>query len=342
MWLPDRPTEKPKSHIMMVVALSGSDLADSACRDSKAWQFRAARSIGLFLLGFTELKACRRLVAGAFLHSASRAKPNEVSASPYMTCSPAFATEKPNSHMTVLMASGRGAFAPARTGPFASASDGDCAVSCDPTISFSYLSQLSVARLSWAAGLGGASEQATAIDIGSRAGNLMTSPSRRQQTVDQRREAAALDPALRRLDVRGEIAVGGIVRDLAPDVGMNAFQQRRRARRPVKVDALGCREHLDSDDTGNVVHQRAQAPCGMSGHAHMILLIRRGRYGIHAAGSGEGLVLRRERGRGHLRDHEARVEAAVLHQKRRQSAHLGIDEHRHAALRQVADLGQRQ
>ena len=59
-------------------------------------------------------------------------------------------------------------------------------------------------------------------------------------------------------------------------------------------------------------------------------------------GAAMRLVLRRERRRGDLRDHESGIEAAVLHQERRQAAHLGVDQHGHAALRQVADLGERE
>src|SRR5580700_5665185 len=124
---------------MMVFALEASLCIDSACRDSKSLQLSVMRSIGLSRLGRTAASACSKLVLGLFLHSASRAKPKEVSASPYMTCSPALPTEYPNSHMTVSMGSGRCA---------------DCAAadpSGEPTISFSYLSQLKVARLICAA-----------------------------------------------------------------------------------------------------------------------------------------------------------------------------------------------
>src|ERR1700683_1581942 len=107
---------------MMVFALSGSVPTMATCRDSKVAQFKVVRSMGLSRLGLMDVIASRRLVLGLFLHSASSAKPNEVSASPYMTCSPSLATEYPNSHITVLIES--------------------AAVST----SFSYLSQLKVAR----------------------------------------------------------------------------------------------------------------------------------------------------------------------------------------------------
>src|SRR5277367_917535 len=109
---------------MMVFALSGSVRIDSAWRDSKVAQLNVVRSMGLSRLGLMAVKACSKLVLGLFLHSASSAKPNEVSASPYMTCSPIFATENPNSHITVLIESG--------------------GEPVEGRISFSYLSQLKV------------------------------------------------------------------------------------------------------------------------------------------------------------------------------------------------------
>ena len=54
------------------------------------------------------------------------------------------------------------------------------------------------------------------------------------------------------------------------------------------------------------------------------------------------LVLGRQRRRGHLRDHEAGVDAAILDQERRQAGEVGIHQQRDAALRQRADLGDRE
>ena len=55
----------------------------------------------------------------------------------------------------------------------------------------------------------------------------------------------------------------------------------------------------------------------------------------------EHAVLRHQRRRRHLRDHEAGIEARLLHQERRQPAHLRIDQDRGAALGDIADLAQR-
>ena len=59
------------------------------------------------------------------------------------------------------------------------------------------------------------------------------------------------------------------------------------------------------------------------------------------AGCGEALVLRGERRRRHMGDHEAGIEAGLRHQEGRQAAHLGVGQHGDAALGQRADLGQR-
>ena len=54
---------------------------------------------------------------------------------------------------------------------------------------------------------------------------------------------------------------------------------------------------------------------------------------------GERLVLARERGRGDLRHHEARVHAAVLHKKRRKPGERAVDEERDAPPGEGADFG---
>src|SRR5208337_3393266 len=121
---------------MMVFALSGSVRAISTCRDSKVGQFKVVKSIGLSRFGLTEASASSRLLLGLFLHSASSANPKEASASPYMTCSPDLATEYPNSHITVLIESG------------CLAGSASAVEVAEAMISFSYLSQLKVARFS--------------------------------------------------------------------------------------------------------------------------------------------------------------------------------------------------
>src|SRR5258708_37638475 len=135
MWLPDLATAKPNSHIMMVVALSGSVRASSTCRDANTAHSRVVRSIGFLGSGLTMPSASNRLSAGWLLHWLSSANPNGPSAPGYMTCAPDLATEYPNSHITVLSESTVGFEAAAgRT-------------------SFSYFPQVSVARFSSAAGL---------------------------------------------------------------------------------------------------------------------------------------------------------------------------------------------
>ncbi len=63
----------------------------------------------------------------------------------------------------------------------------------------------------------------------------------------------------------------------------------------------------------------AQPARGERRHADVVLLIGRGRQRIDRGRMGERLVLRRQRRRGHVRDHEAGVDAAVLDEERRQA-----------------------
>ena len=56
----------------------------------------------------------------------------------------------------------------------------------------------------------------------------------------------------------------------------------------------------------------------------------------------ERLVFGGERRRGHMRDHEARVDAALLHQKRRQTGEIGVHHERDPTLGQRADLRDRE
>src|SRR3984893_4361741 len=91
--------------MVSVVALSGSDFRSARCRVSKVAQSRRVKSIGCSRFDLTEFTASSNVVVGLFLHLASKAKPNAVRESPYMTRSPDFATENPNSHITVSMGS---------------------------------------------------------------------------------------------------------------------------------------------------------------------------------------------------------------------------------------------
>src|SRR5580692_11523083 len=195
---------------MMVLALSGSERAESACRDSNVAQFSVMRSMGLSRFGRTLTSACSTLSLGSFRHSASSANPKEASASLYMRCSPALPTVYPNSHMTRSMASGRFEASPG------------CEVSGEPTISFSYLSQVSVARFSCAACPSNGQASSSR-----RASTLISSLSRDQHFLDAGREAPGLDPAPRRLDVRREIPVGRIMPYFAADLAVNLLERRR-------------------------------------------------------------------------------------------------------------------
>ena len=80
----------------------------------------------------------------------------------------------------------------------------------------------------------------------------------------------------------------------------------------------------------------------MRGHRHMILLVRRGRDRIDAGGiSAFCLFSRDQRRRGHLRNHEAGVEARLRRQERRQAGQRRIDKHGDAPLGNRADLADR-
>ncbi len=77
-------------------------------------------------------------------------------------------------------------------------------------------------------------------------------------------------------------------------------------------------------------------------HADMVLLVRRCRNTVDTCGMRKCLVFRRERGGGDLHHHEAAVQAALFHEERRQAAHVLVDEQGNPALRQRADLGDRE
>ena len=101
----------------------------------------------------------------------------------------------------------------------------------------------------------------------------------------------------------------------------------------VKLDALRRAHGLDPHDRGGVLHHLAQAARGVGGHRHVILLIRGCRQTVHAVRRGQRLVVGGERRRGYVRDHESGVQASVADQERRQSAEIGVDQERDAALR---------
>src|SRR5580658_7839103 len=102
------------------------------------------------------------------------------------------------------------------------------------------------------------------------------------------------DPASGRFDVGCEKTVGRVMRYFAADVRMHVLEHGGGARRSMKVDALRGREQFDAHHAGGVVDHGPEAARRVSGHADVILLVRRGWYGVHAAGKGHRLVLGNE------------------------------------------------
>ena len=94
-------------------------------------------------------------------------------------------------------------------------------------------------------------------------------------------------------------------------IAMRALERRRRLQRPAEVDALRRGEQLDRDDGRRVARHRREPARGEGRHADVVFLVRRGRQRIDAGRMRERLVLGRERRRRDLRDHEARIDAAV-------------------------------
>ena len=108
----------------------------------------------------------------------------------------------------------------------------------------------------------------------------------------------------------------------------------------MEIQALGGGEQLDADGAGGVARDppRLEAPVG--GHRDMVFLSGGSRDRVDARRESEALILRNERGRSHLSDHEAGIDAAILDQEGRQAAHLGIDQNRQPALGDGADFAQ--
>ena len=123
---------------------------------------------------------------------------------------------------------------------------------------------------------------------------------------------------------------------------MHPLKRRRGTGRPVKIDALRCREQFDANDPRGIVHHAQQPARRVRGHADMILLVCRGRDRVDAARRSDGFIFGDQCGGRDLRDHEAGVQAAVLDQKGRQPAHLRVNEDCNAPLREAADLGDRE
>ena len=96
--------------------------------------------------------------------------------------------------------------------------------------------------------------------------------------------------------------------------------------RPVtRLDLLYVRyltsgQHFDGDDLLDVAHDLEAFACRKAAHGDVVLRAGAGGEGVHAGGVAEGLVLGDEGGGRAVGQHEAGVEAAVLHQEGRQLA----------------------
>ena len=165
----------------------------------------------------------------------------------------------------------------------------------------------------------------------------------RDAASERASEIAALDARAHRFEVRRERAVAIPERDVGAD------QRQRVARASARSRAARRRSTPCAAASSSIATMRAvfaaigsQPARRERRHADVILLVRRGRQRVDRSRMRERLVLRRERRRGHLRDHEAGIHAAVLDQKRRQARQVRVHHQRGAALRQRADLGDRE
>ena len=157
----------------------------------------------------------------------------------------------------------------------------------------------------------------------------------------RRHQCLAAHELQRRLHVGVHVAVVVEPRHLGAQQRPHRLQRRARDQRRVEVAALGGREQLDGHHGEGVVGHRRQAPRAVRGHRHVVLLVGGGGDRIDACRKRPLLVLRDQRRRRHLRDHEAGIEPRPWRQERRQARQRRIDEHRQPALRQRADLADR-
>ena len=112
--------------------------------------------------------------------------------------------------------------------------------------------------------------------------------------------------------------------------------------RAMKLDALRGGEVFDGQDALHILRHRPQAQCRPRRHGDVILLIGRGGQAVHAARGRHRAVLR-DQGRGRdLSDHEARIQPARLHQKRRQAGEGGVGQQGDPPFGDGADFGQGQ
>ena len=107
---------------------------------------------------------------------------------------------------------------------------------------------------------------------------------------------------------------------------------------PVLVDYLS---DLDGDDLYDVLEDLRRLASGDGAHAHVVFAARAGRDRVNGGRVRQDLVLGHQRGGGVLGNHEPRVQAARLHEERRQAVGQGlVDEMGDPALGDAADLGQ--
>ena len=142
-------------------------------------------------------------------------------------------------------------------------------------------------------------------------------------------------------DVGREVAVALIASHQRADFMRGGFERLGTFQRVAEVEALRRRQQFDRHDRGRVLRHVVQAPRAMRRHRDVVFLVGAGRHGVDGGRMREHAVLGHQRRGRHLRDHEAGIEARLLHQERRQPAHLRIDEDRGAAFGDVADLAQR-
>ena len=100
-------------------------------------------------------------------------------------------------------------------------------------------------------------------------------------------------------------------RDLLPDRGVRLAREAAGLQRRQQVNALRRAERLEREDGLHVGRHLTRALRAMPTHAVVVLLVGRGRQRMHAGRRGEQLVVRRQGGRGVLKQHVAGVEARV-------------------------------
>jgi len=174
---------------------------------------------------------------------------------------------------------------------------------------------------------------------------MVRSPLTTRQTPADRRpspqQSAGADKGVGAFDIAAQHAIVIEERHVAAQSRQRLLKRRRGCERPMEIDALGRGQVLDRKDRARIRDHRAEAARGEGRHADMVLLIGRGREAVDARRMGQALILGGERGGGHLGDHEARIQSALLHEKSRKAAHARIDEQRDAPLGNRADFRDR-